>query len=406
MAENITKLKRELEENQKKHHCGKETQLSLVAVSYLPKDCVFNTIVRLPLESIHASMFVCKIWYGIVNSPSFIHAHLKRSDTGLVFLTPVRNCLPSAKTIFSVESKVSELLSLPVHQWPLIDPPRLYYMKFIEIKDGKSTVKEYNTSCMGNIRATCNGLIILEHHTKSGGLVLMNTVTRELKPIPLGTRSSPHQESYGLAFCHVLGVYKLVHLFLDKLRYVECEIMDIGNGSWRWRAVDGPAFGVFGWLGYQPVFTIGALHWIPNIDVNEYMVSLALDDEKFVKTPLPSSCGIHDRIIEMSCFLGFVTRQDTDRIIVWILRSLSDGVWEQQYTISVESSWQSMVPLYCKGIYGEIIFRCKDDDLYVYDYCLQLVRKVEDEKQRSLPLANHCYPHVNSLISWKIKAEE
>ncbi|KAL0360083.1 UNVERIFIED_CONTAM: hypothetical protein Sradi_3692800 [Sesamum radiatum] len=296
LVEERIKLKRELEENQKKQHRNKEPQDILVSVPYLHKDCIFNIIVRLPLESLQTSRFVCKSWYEIVNSPTFIYAHLQRSDIGLIFLSPVTKGLPSSvvgktsvssvKIDFSVEAKVSELQSMPVHHWPLIDPPSLFYIKFLEIKDGKGTIKEFHTTCMGQIRATFNGLIVLDNCMKRRGLIVLNPVTRELKPIPLGTRSSPNHESYGLGFCHESKRYKLVHLFQDDLRYVGCEIMNIGSRSWR--VVDGPPSGLFGWLGYQPIFAIAALHWVPNVDHNEYIVSMPVDVEKFEKIPLPT----------------------------------------------------------------------------------------------------------------------
>ncbi|CAA3019804.1 F-box At3g10240 [Olea europaea subsp. europaea] len=102
----------------------------------------------------------------------------------------------------------------------------------MEIKDGKSTVKEYNETCIGKIRATCNGLILLENRMKKEGFIVMNPVTRELLTIPLGTQSSPHHESYGLVFCHRPSNYKVVHLFRDESQYIGCEIINIGSGSW------------------------------------------------------------------------------------------------------------------------------------------------------------------------------
>ncbi|KAI3464377.1 hypothetical protein Pfo_021040 [Paulownia fortunei] len=388
LVEQRIQLKRELEEKQKKQHQNKEPQDSFVAVPDLPKDCIFNIIVQLPLESLQTSRFVCKSWYGIVNSPAFINAHLRRSDIGLIFLTPLRKGLPSSdvgKTLgssatkidFSVESKVSELQSMPVHHWPLFNPPSLFYINFMEIKDGKSTIKEYNTTCMGKIRATCNGLIILENRMKRGGLIVLNPVTRQLKTIPLGTRCSHHHESYGLAFCHESSRYKLVHLFRDDLEHIGCEIMNIGNGSWR--AVDGPPDGFFGWLGYQPIFAIGALHWIPLVDHNEYMVSMPLDDEKFEKRPLPNTGGINDRIFEMGGFLGFVSCQVANQIDVWILRSLGSDGWEKQYSIIVDGM-RNMVPLYCVRVHGELVFKCKNNDLYAYDHNLRLMKKIEVNK--------------------------
>ncbi|KAG8378426.1 hypothetical protein BUALT_Bualt08G0136100 [Buddleja alternifolia] len=407
-VEKRIQLKRELEESQKKQKEKKEPQNSLISVPYLAKDCIFNIIVRLPLESLQTSRFVSKSWFQIVNNPVFVDAHLRRSDFGLIFLTPVKNNLPfsdfekpssssSTRISFSVESKVLESQSMPVHHYRLIDPPSLFYINFLEIKDGKSTIKEYKTTCMGKIRATCNGLIVLDNLMKRKGLIVLNPVTRELKTIPLGTKCSTHkEESYGLAYCNHSSKYKLVHLFKDELAYIGCEIMNIGSGSWR--VVDGPPHGFFGSFGCGPVFALGALHWIPRDDHNEYVVSMLVDHESFRKIPLPHGDGIHDRVLEMSGFLGFVSRQNTSLIDVWILRSLGGESWEKKYSIHLDGT-RNMVPLFCMRAYGELVFKCKDDDLYVYDQFLQFMRKVKVNKE-CFPFINCYFPHVNSLVSW------
>ncbi|KAH6776630.1 hypothetical protein C2S52_014191 [Perilla frutescens var. hirtella] len=406
------KLKQDLEEKHKKQQKNKELQGNPIVVPYLPADCIFNIIVRLPLESILVSRFVCKSWYGIVNSPAFIDAHLKRSNIGLIFLTPavkgrvssdVEKASPSSaiKVDFSVDAKVLELDSTPILHWHLFNPRTQFQIKYVEIKDAKSTVREYNATCTGLIKATCNGLIVLENIVKKRGLIIMNPVTRELKTVPLGTMSSPHRESYGLAFCHESSRFKLVHLFQDDSQCIGCEIMSIGSGPWR--VVDGPPHGFMGWLGYKPVSAIGALHWVPLVDHNEYIVSLPLDDEKFRKIPLPATGGIHDRILEMGGILGFVSHQLANQIDVWVLKSLGGEGWAKQHSITLDSP-RNMVPLYCVRAGGELVFK-HENDLYAYDQHLQLMRKIEVNKEWcSSP---GCYfPHVNSLISGRIKLEE
>lgn len=412
LVEERMKLKQELEENKKKQQKNKEPQVDLVAVPYLPKDCISSIIVRLPLESLLASRFICKSWYGIVNSPAFIDAHLQRSNNGLIYLTPaVKGQLSSdvgtasgssaMKIDYNVDAKVLELDTIPILHWHLFNPRTQYQIKYLEIKDAQSTIKEYNATCTGIIKAVCNGLIVLENLVRSRGLIIMNPVTRELKTIPLGTMSSPHRESYGLAFSHDLSCYKLVHLFQDDSQYIGCEIMNVGSGPWR--VVDGPCHGIMGWLGYQPVFAIRALHWVPRVDHNEYIVSMSLIDEKFQNIPLPNTGGIHDRILEMGGVLGFVSRNSTNQIDVWTLKSLGGEGWAKQHSITMDCM-RDMVPLYCVRVGGELVFK-KGNDLYAYDQHLQLMRKIEvnNEWCRS----PGCYfPHVNSLISWRIEPKD
>ena len=78
-------------------------------------------------------------------------------------------------------------------------------------------------------------------------LIVVNPVIRKLISLPLGTLCPADKESYGFAFCTVTGEYKVVHLFLDELRYISSEILN--HGTRVWRVVNGPSFGLLRWLG-------------------------------------------------------------------------------------------------------------------------------------------------------------
>uniref|UniRef100_A0A5B6YQE0 F-box domain-containing protein n=1 Tax=Davidia involucrata TaxID=16924 RepID=A0A5B6YQE0_DAVIN len=366
-------------------------------VAYLPKDCVANILVRLPLESLQRSRFVCKLWYKMVNSSIFIDAHLCRSETVLIFLTkgPMTSIPQEKPNTFSVEANLFQPQFLPLF---LMDPKSKYYIQFMEINDGKCKMGEFNATCLGNIRATCNGLILLDNKMKKGGVIVMNPVTRKLIALPVGTSFPPHNESYGLAFCNSTREYKLVHLFRDEMHYIGCEILILGTRSWR--VVDGPYLGLFSWFGYNPVFAIGALHWVPDVDRSEYIVSMTMDNEKFHKIPLPKSSRSRDRIVEMGGLLCFVTHEETNQIDVWILRSLFGEDWIKQHTIKL-GCLKNMVPLYCSRIMGEMIFKDKKGFLCAYDFQSQVMKTVEMEV--GFPI-NGCHlPHVNSLVSWQIE---
>ena len=59
-------------------------------VPYIPKDCISNILLRLPLESLQSSRFVCKPWYTIINSLKFIDDHLERSESVLIYVSSIK----------------------------------------------------------------------------------------------------------------------------------------------------------------------------------------------------------------------------------------------------------------------------------------------------------------------------
>lgn len=376
-------------------------------VPYLPKDCFSNILVRLPIESLPSSRLVCKPWYKLINSPIFIDAHLRRSEVVLIFLTPIvkqetyldpfstRSISQEKPNTFSVEVNLLQLESAPLFHQPVIDPRRKSYIQFMEIKDGKSKIGEFNISCMGEITASFNGLILLENKLKRGRLVVMNPVTRKLTELPLGTLSQPHQESYGFALSYSTSEYKVVHLFHDELRYINCEILNVGTRTWR--PVNGPSFGLISWFGYKPVSAMGALHWVPHINDNDYIVSLHLENEKFHTVQLPKSYRTHDGIVEMGGSLCFVSHdEEMLQIGIWSLKGLSGEGWTKQHCITT-GCILDMVPLFSMRTTEEMVFkRDEDGSLYAYDFQLQVMRKIDMET----PLSDCYLPHVNSLVSW------
>lgn len=389
--------KKELEEQKKNQR--------LNLIPYLPKDCISNILIRLPLESLQKSRFVCKPWCKIISSSLFIDTHLLGAETVLIFQSSTRQKASHSSSAaplpqenpntFSIEDKLFQKQSMNIFQ-PRIHPT--FCIKYLEIKDGKSKMGDFHTTCLGRIRATCNGLIILDNKNKKGGLIVMNPVTRELSALPMGTLYPPHKESYGLAFCNCTREYKLVHLFQDEMQFVGCEILKLGARSWE--PVDGPAFGLFSWLGYEPVSAIEGLHWVPQIIHSDCIVSMSIDEEKFVKIFLPKSASFTDRVVEMGGLLCFVTHEEMNQIDVWTLKNLCGEDWTKKYTV-LYGCIRDMVPLYCSSSSGEMILKDKDGSLFAYDFEFQVMTKVEMEEGC---FRSHVYlPHVNSLVSWRMQ---
>lgn len=374
-------------------------------IPYIHEDCVSNILIRLPLDSLHRSIFVCKHWFNIIYCPTFVETHLRRSESVLIFTTPTRyyetypHLTPSLphsgkSNALSIEEKYmqsAESLSL-FHN---LDSSLKTFIQFLEFKDGISNVGEYNLTCFGQIRETCRGLILLDNKLKKGGLIVINPVTRKLTSLPPGTLNSSCNESYGFAYNDVSGEYKVVHLFRDALLYISCEIFTLGTK--KWRAVDGPSFGLLGWLGHKAVKAIGALHWIPKIDDSDCIVSLEIENEKFKTIPLPNSCNMYDGIVEIGSYLSFVNHQETHTDI-WILKGLSGEVWMKQHSITIGCR-MDMIPILCLKIREDLIFKSKDGLLYIYDFELRSITKVKGQK-RFGGRFSFIFPHVNSMVSW------
>ncbi|XP_030521088.1 F-box/LRR-repeat/kelch-repeat protein At1g09650-like isoform X2 [Rhodamnia argentea] len=382
-------------------------------IPYLPKDCLTNILIRLPHSSLLRSMLVCKSWRSIITSLNFVHAHLHRSDTILIFQSWIRTPHiyysslttrpPESPNSFSIEANYLQSQNIPILTQPNINHSEKSYVKFMEFSNGNCEERDYKISCLGMIRATCDGLILLDNRMKEGGLIVLNPVTRKLDPLPLGTLYPAHKESYGFALSKVSGVYNVVHLFRDELDFFHCEILSLGTRVWR--PVYGPEPGLFGWLGHRPVFAIGSLHWVPLVDHSDYIVSLEMDSEKFHKVSLPTSCRTYDRILEMHGSLCFIAHEEMTQINIWMLEGLSGHAWKQTCSITMGCTFD-MVPLLSLKMSGDVIFeRDEDYSLYRYHFELKEMRRIEVQGKCPVP-SNTYFTHVNSFISWRCHGED
>ncbi|GAB4844747.1 hypothetical protein Ancab_038137 [Ancistrocladus abbreviatus] len=389
-------LKREIEEEERKNQ----------SVPNLPKDCVTCILLQLPIDALQRSSCVCKLWHKMINCSIFIKSHLHRSESVVIFQTSAKDeeqhyfslsSVPKENPgTFSIEKDLLKCVN--VFRRPFLDKWSKSYIRYIEIIDGEHYTRDYNISCLGRILACCNGLILLENKLNKGGLVVLNPVTRKLLAVSAGTICPPHQESYGFVLDPSLNVYKIVHLFRDESGYVSCEIKVVGER--RWGVVNGPSLGLFAWFGHKPVSALGALHWLPSIDHNDYIVSMEVENADFVTIPLPKSGRTHDGIIAMGDSLCFVTHEGLNQIDIWVLKSKA-GNWMQQQSIMV-GCIMDMVPLSGSRFGKHVIFRRDEDgSLYVYDFKLEAMSFIEIEKD-IVPASGSLIPHVNSLVSWSM----
>ncbi|KAI3887384.1 hypothetical protein MKW92_050779 [Papaver armeniacum] len=372
-------MEKKKDENDVKRYC----------ILDLPKDCIYRALIKLPVESLRRSSLVCKPWYKMINKSIFIQDHLRRSEMGLIFLsmTPARES-NSDENVFHVEkhylpSKANWESRIEQYEVEL-------NLQFMEIKDGKRTVKSLKLSSYGEIRAASNGLVLLENSR----ICVINPVTREYTVLCRGTVALPQDESYGFACSDRTGKYRVAHLFRDHLRYFGCEVIEVGSHTWR--AVDGPSFGLISQLGKAPVVSLGAFHWMPHIENNDYIVSMGIDDENFCKIQLPKTSGRYDGLVDMGGCLWFVSHADYNQLDVWILEGLDGSKWILKHSIIAGLT----LPFVYSSTNKLVLKRDINSTLFTYDFEQREMKEFEMNEDCS-PYLGSYVPHFNSLVSWK-----
>ncbi|KAI3915833.1 hypothetical protein MKX01_013289 [Papaver californicum] len=357
--EEMENKEKKKEENDGKRYCMLD----------LPKDCIYRTLIKLPVESLRRSSLVCKPWYRMINNSIFIQDHLRRSEMGLIFISKSSGTeANSDENVFHVEkhhlpSKVGAYWESRIDHYGV---------------EWESTVKTLKLSSYGEIRGSCNGLVLLENSRICGPIVI-NPVTREHTVLCRGT-------------------YKVVHLFRDYLRYFGCEIIEVGSHTWR--AVDAPSFGLISQLGKAPVVVFGAFHWMPHIEGSEYIVSMGIDDENFRKIQLPKTCGRYDGLVDMGECLSFVCPADYNQLDVWILKDLDGSKWILEHRITAGLTL-CMVPFgYSSRNNLLVLKRDINSTLFTYDFKQREMKEIEMNEDCS-PYVGSYVPHFNSIVSWR-----
>lgn len=355
--------------------------------SVLPYDVIFTILLLLPAKDLVQLSVVCKTWHRLINSPNFVQLHMSRCETVLTFL---KHSFESHPNTLSIDTNNS--------QFTLFDPTskkRKRHIYLMEFKGRDTEISDPHICGFANILATCDGLVMATN--KKGTLVVVNPTTRKLLPLKPGTMVPTREESYGFV-CHAQE-YKAVHLFRDESGHIDSEILSLKTMSWRGCNV--PSFGLFRDFNHKAVAASGVLYWLPgNHNVN-YLVSMDMDDEKFVRKSLPvNSSGLNDRLIENGGLLTFVAQMTVYRIQLWTLKKNEcEDNWVKRYTITMDYDITGLVPVFMTKNGRCLIFQMLNEAILEYDMEEEELETVLEKGDLKFDYSLS-FPHVNTLVSW------
>ncbi|KAL7156087.1 hypothetical protein ABFS83_03G119600 [Erythranthe nasuta] len=335
---------------------SQDFEMSEVSIEY---DMLFMIFVLVPAESFFRLQFLCKKWFGLINSPIFRESHALHSETVLI-------CR---------KLTLSE---------PAFHKPKSYF-HFFNLDRGGNTFTESSVVELVDVRASYNGLHI---------------------ELPLGTEGNFYDESFDLAFCNEAKTYKVVHLFREKSRkLIGCKILNISTRKWS-RKSEGPPSELFSNIRQIPVSVNGWLYWMPPTVVCDDFISMSLTNERFVSMKLPDCRKTMDKLVEIGENLGYVTYTRLDVLHVWILTNEDGGSglnWIKKYIIGLDFEFLNRFPI-CGARNGKgLVLESSENDLYVYSFDnggMEVVYSNGGELWFD-SIDNLYIPHRNTLSSWE-----
>ncbi|XP_049382804.1 F-box/kelch-repeat protein At3g23880-like [Solanum stenotomum] len=292
----------------------------------LPEDIVNCILLELPVKSLSRFKSCCKSWRCSIDDADFIKFHLHKSsvDTSrqkFVFL----NVNPQGETrqykIVSIEASISGDSKFVYLDEPNI-PGFCSNYKYIEV-------------------LSCSGLVFMMAYDPGYNMTLWNpAVGKYYKLIPNSLLSqkyfNPFSTSpvFGFAYDFVAEDYKVlcVHLYLknDSLRHPRyfVEVYSVKNQCWRTihNIFPGPSDPLPPHIYHDQVSLNGVIHRIAYNWTIHMIISFHLADEKFIVTPVPSTCGIKPTLYALGdrvCVLATVGEE----ILIWSPEKDSKTVW-------------------------------------------------------------------------------
>ncbi|KAL1533808.1 F-box protein-like protein [Salvia divinorum] len=348
----------------------------------LSHDLLYQIFMLLPAESLFRLQFVCRQWFGLINSSIFVTSHAQKSETVLV----------SQQMAF----------------WPrgCVGKPKAYF-HLLSLDGLRSSFVGASVDELCSVRASYDGLVLITNLRRKR-LVLTNPITGKSVDLPLGVSCNHLYDSFGIAFCSEAKTYKVAHLFPELFGSVGCEILSVGTG--KWRRVKGSLQSVR--IGQTPLSVGGSLHLLGVGDWRDCVVSLDVRDEKFVAKKLPVKRAWNDTMVEMGGDLGFVSRAEVNALEVWLLSELGGECnWIKRCRIDLRGDLVQCVPVCSRRDGSEMVLECEGGRLCVYDFGRDETRLIssgsssgggdDEEEEPWFAMMNKIYiPHRNTLVSW------
>lgn len=298
----------------------------------LPEDIVVDILLRLPVEPLLRFKCVCKHWYALIKSESFIEKHFHHknnrsrllicnlkleAEEHIVFQSAVVSLLPE-KIVSGVTPEEKILLYLP----------RVDYFKILA--------------------GPVNGLFLVQEIFFEHGerLSLWNPATREFRPLPPAPFVTEHSlwnydHEFGLGFDQLTQHYKVVwiRVFFENreqgqgqrrrfyLHNFVCVYSSCDNS---WKSLQFPSSFTLG-FPYSVTYLNGIYYWICRSDNNDIckIQSFAMGSQQLGEMQGPDIPGEH--------WVRLTLRGDSLAMLV------SDKCMTSIYEMKQEGSWSKVL---------------------------------------------------------------
>ncbi|XP_058192265.1 putative F-box protein At3g16210 [Rhododendron vialii] len=253
-----------------------------MAIQQLPEHLLMEILCRLPVKSLLRSKPVCKYWYSLLLTPSFIYLHHDHAasiaaDANTDCLL-VKRFLDGGVVLFFVPNGT-----------PIED---------IDISSTGLNIKQLQ------ILGPCYGVVCLTRFALNSTIVIWNPSMKEFSVLPQPSYNNDHISNLGFGYDPFTDDYKVVRFDMTGLPIgridEKIEIYELRTDSWREVDAESPIESGLHCLYDSYASWNGDCFWYayPPLGYHHHggpvIMAFSMSDEVFEELPVPEVCLLDD----------------------------------------------------------------------------------------------------------------
>ncbi|KAF9603738.1 hypothetical protein IFM89_037824 [Coptis chinensis] len=370
------------------NYSNKKLKADMTMLLNLPQDIIIEILLRVPVEYLITLKRVCKFLFKLISDRYFASAHLDSHHEEDIFIE-----------IMCVKPHIHGYSSIKLQEF-----------KDMELKE----VKMYSKGGV-SLRASCDGLMLLENKRDGKQLYICNPITCNCTTLPRLETQDEVRDWVVVLDDSIDHKYKVVGMSVD---FHKCFVFKPEKTTSQWTVLHTPFEESLVLSTQFPPLVNKEFHWLrstrcvtgskENYEPCIYSVNAAKVAFRETKVSPMINCRYnHNSILEVKGSLCLTDDTSPKQLDIWVLRYKENHncQWTKSYNIILESELHHPIHVYSfppSNYLGRtIILVHHKNQLLFYDLENKDSKIIDIEVDEGRPFTKCPFVHINSLVDWE-----